>query len=662
MPVAPRPTSLTSRAADVVRARWFPLVLVALAGVLSVAVQRWVYPFHSWNRDELTYLWHVDVLRSGALAATDGGFPSLFRPFLTATGDGTIFSQYPVGWPVPMLLGSLIGAPGLALWASTAMVLVGTRALALELGESRLVAGLSALVVLGAPILALHSGMYLNYLFTLALGLFFACAVIGGVRRSSVGHLLAAGALLGWIFLTRPYDALIWAVVVGIHVVLTDLVGRDRAHLVARLRLAAWGIAALIPFVAVQLWINLRLTGSLSEFAMTAKDPLDTFGFGPRRIMPAFPTIDYTPALALSSLARNVFWTPFFLAGAHLAAAVAIWGIWAQRRLERTWFLVALGAAFPLAYLVFWGNHISSMIARLNGPIYFIPAYVPLSILVAHQLVHVWRRRPRRATVLAVAMVAISLVVSGNRLLLNRDLSLAQEPWSTAADQLDGAHLVVVSTAEYLLYLNPVGGNSPGLDDEILYVTDVGAEIIDLMATEPDRVVVQQESSLSEADLIPSETPHTPDISFRPVEIVEGGSVILRARVIAGSDPVVVVTLTAAGVAETRTLSTTAAPGDELDVEWTIAAPGTGANGDLTVDDSLTELEVVVGYGDTATEASGAPVFRHRYWARLDGDVLQVVAPGRAFRLADDATEDEPNWLEVVDLSELVAVVEATGR
>lgn len=661
MRAAPAP-SYAARVGALVRSRWFPLLLVVASAVLSAVVQRWAYPHYSWNRDELTYLWHVDVLRTGSLSAPDGGFPDLFRPWLTAALDGRLFSQYSLGWPVPLLVGDLLGSPGIALWAATALAVLGTRALAIKLYRDRLVAGLAALAMLGAPIVAIHSGMYLNYLFTLGLGLFFTTSLLSGLRLRSGPRVALAGALLGWIFLTRPYDAAIWAAVVGLYVIVTDVVPSGRSRLVAHLRLLVWFVPAFLPLLAVQLWVNHRLTGSALEFPMTAKDPLDTFGLGTRRLMPAFPEADYTLGLAVSSTARNVFWMPFFLLGAHIGGIVAATALWFRRRDERTWFLVAIGLAFPLAYLFFWGSHVSSMIARLNGPIYLIPAYVPLSILLAHQALALRRARPRAATALVVLLALITVVITGNRLWLNRQLSQAHVPWAESVEDLVEPSIVVVSPAEYLLYLNPFGINPPDLDTDVLYVTDTGASLIDLMAQHPERPVYLQQASLPEADLIPSETPHTPEVTLTPVEVLRGEALSIHVRTTAGDEPVVVAYLELDGRTLHRTLSTDARPGDVLETTWTLVPGATDTADVVGLDPSVGEVRAGVGRGASEGAARTTPLLHHRYWLRSSADGVELLLPGRPFRMDDDGTIDDPIWLEALRLDDLSVEVAATSR
>ena len=73
------------------------------------------------------YLWHVDVLRAGQLADPDGGHPDLFQPWLSAARDGAFFSQYTLGWPLVLLVGSARSAASdLGVAAGAALAVVGT--------------------------------------------------------------------------------------------------------------------------------------------------------------------------------------------------------------------------------------------------------------------------------------------------------------------------------------------------------------------------------------------------------------------------------------------------------------------------------------------------------------------------------------------------------
>ena len=54
--------------------------------------------------------------------------------------------------------------------------------------------------------------------FTLGLGLLFTTAMVSATRKRRYGRCVVGGFLIGWVFMTRPFDAVLWAgaVVVGV--------------------------------------------------------------------------------------------------------------------------------------------------------------------------------------------------------------------------------------------------------------------------------------------------------------------------------------------------------------------------------------------------------------------------------------------------------------
>ena len=159
--------------------------------------------------------------------------------------------------------------------------------------------------MLASPIFALQSGVYLGYLFTLGLGLLFGAALVTGVVRHRPLLLVAAGLLVGWIFMTRPFDAVLWAAAFGSYVLV--ICWKQWGRLA---RAAGWTALGAIPLVIATLAYNRHVTGSFTEFPITAADPLDTFGFGLRRLMPTFGKDDYTVGTAIRSVGKNGLFLP----------------------------------------------------------------------------------------------------------------------------------------------------------------------------------------------------------------------------------------------------------------------------------------------------------------------------------------------------------------
>ena len=614
---------------------WPAVVLAVVAALVALWARHVLFPGLSWNRDEPVYLWHVDALRAGQLTPTDGGHPSLFHPWLSARGDGTLFTQYTLGWPLVLLLFAVAsGSAGNALLVGAALAVLGTYAFALEITHDRSLATVAAALMVGSPLLAVQGGAYLSYLFTLGLGLVFGVLLLSGVREGRHGRLLVAGALLGWICLTRPYDAVLWGGTFGLYAL---VVHRARWRTLLRPALSC-GVGAL-PFVVVTLLYNRHVTGSLGQFPITAADPLDTFGFGPKRLMPTFEIVDYDLAKAARGTAKNAFFLPWFLVGSYVGLAAAGVGLWRRRREQSTVLLVLIGAAFPLGYFVFWGNWLSSLAARIGGPIYFVPLFAPLCLLIASTVVDAWRARRRVGQALVVALVVGTLPFAISRFDVNRDISVRQEPWRTSVEGLEGPALVFVAdSAPYLLFLNPFGSNGPDLDDRILYATDRNPEMLDLIAELPDRTAYVQQGSVPAPDTGPREDPLDLSVDLTPVEVVRGEGLTLFAQVpaVRGASRLVVV-LEADGLRVEEVLDGGGGP-----VRFSLAAGALPSRG---------LLSVTLGAGDDDDDARAHPLARHEVPYRIVDGVVEALTPTAASRYV--RIEQEMQWRRTPRLPEL---------
>lgn len=635
-----------ARIRAVLESRWALPVLTLAAVALSLLVQHAIYPHLSWNRDEPVYLWQVEVLRAGQLTTTDGGHPELFQPWLSAADDDKLYSQYTLGWPLVLALGALVGSPGLSVAVASAMAVAGTGVFLRELTGDRAVATVAMIAMLLSPILAVQAGVHLNYLFSLGLGLFFLTVLRRGVRTRSPVALVGAGLLLGWIFLTRPFDAGIWGLL-GV----VPLAIEHRRALTQLVRPALWSAAGLAPIVVAGLLVNRHLTGSLTEFPITVADPLDRFGFGTRRLMPRFDPVPYGKRLAAEGAGRNTWWFPFFLVGAHLGLVVAAVGAWVHRRRPAVWVLLGLGLAFPVAYIPFFGTFISSLTARLSGPIYYIPAFVPLAALIAIVLVDLLERRPRRALALAVALVLVTVPVASSRLQVNRELSLANAPWKASNESIDERALVVTAPGGYVLFVNPFASNGAELDDRILYAADNGAGVLDLVLEEPDRVHYLQRADRSVIDLLPSEAPQTPEVYLTRMEVLRG-DVRLTGRVEADAGGAAATVWWVEADGELQGSVTSVAEQPEIDV----------AVADLDLDRGYHTVEVFAGRFTKAPDADAdSPQQRRTFYVRVTRAGIELLAPGTAAKVVQRPGDPIARWEETLNLPGLTVTPVGDG-
>ncbi len=630
------------REAGTLRQHWPLAVLCLVAVALAVWAHLALLPTYSWNRDEPVYLWQVEVLRSGHLTAPDGGFPDIFRPWLTAADGGRIYSQYTLGWPA-VLLGAdvLFGTHAAALALGALLAVAGTYALAWELLRDRAIAIVAGAVFVASPIVAVQAGAYLSYLFTLGLGLLFTTTLLSAVRLDRPRRAGAAGLLLGCVVLTRPFDAVLWGAAPIAYLLITN-----RRSIGRLVRPGAWLSAGALPFVVATLAYNHRVTGSATTFPITVADPLDTFGFGTRRLMPGFERVRYDPWKAVVSSGKNGLLLPLFLAGSYLSPFVIAWSLWVRRRERSTLALLLVALTFPAGYFFFWGMHVSSLTARFSGPIYYIPAYAPLSVLLGAAIVGTWRRRRQLGIALVALLLLATTPAAVSRLGVNQRISEAQRPWLDAARSVEGPALVFVAdSGPYLLHLNPFAANRPDLKGDVLYAADGGVRNLDVLLAHRDREPYVELASLVPDELQPRERPHPLSISVIRLRTLEADEVELGLQLVPPPGHLVAA-LQLESPAGTQTNTRTGAG----TAYWSLGA--------ADVPEGLGTVTVTVGFGADEEQARNRPFARHQIHYRSDGEILTILLPTAVSRAYDG--EHGLAWQRVSKLPE--ANLEITPR
>lgn len=625
------------------RLRHWPAALLAL---VAAAVAMWaryrVFPEFSWNRDEPVYLWHVDILRAGRLTSSDGGHPELFLPWLSASRDGVLFTQYTLGWPLVLLAADVItGSASAALGFGAALAVVGTYAFAWELTRDRAICIGAAVVMVASPILPVQGGVHLSYLFTLGLGLLFGVGLLSGIRTGRLGRVVGAGACLGWIFFTRPYDGVLWGLAFGAYAI---VVHRQWWRDLVRPFVVVGGAA--LPLVAATLLYNRHVTGSLSQFPITAADPMDTFGFGRRRLMPGFPIAEYTPASGIRAMAKHAFFLPWFLFGSYLGVAVAGIGLWAARRQQGMVAVLLVGAVFPLGYVPFFGTQESAKFTRLAGPYYYLPLFACLAILMAGVVRRLRERNALAAGGLVLVLVLATLPVARSRLDVNHRLSARQEVWRSSTASIDGRALVFVADAQrYLIFANPFSSNHPGLDDRILFAVDEGPEMLELIAEQPDRTPYLQQTTVPVEDLGARERPVDFDVVLFPVEVRRAPGFTLGLAPGSTTDDDLAVVQLQLGDQVLRRIVPAGGPFPSFRL-----APAGSTGADVLLPETGT-LTIEIGYGDSEAEALRSPVAREKVHFRVVDGTVEVLLP--TVKQARIRVGDSLQWRRQLILTDL---------
>jgi hypothetical protein len=368
--------------------------------------------------------------------------------------------------------------------------------------------------------------------------------------------------------------------------------------------------------------------------------------------MPGFPITDYTLGAGAYAVAKHGFFLPWFLLGTYLGVGVAAAGLWVARRRQSTLLLLLVGVVFPLGYLPFWGTKVSSEFTRLSGPIYYLPIYASVAVLMAITLVRLHERHRASAAGLALALVLATVPAAVSRFDVNQELSVSQDRWRTSVASIDEPAVVFVGDANpYLLFSNPFSSNGAQLDDRILYAVDELPGMLDLIAEQPERTPYLQLATSPVQDLGPKEDPVDFDVVLLPVTVERGST--LQLQVAAGDRRGEAIASVTVGVAK-RSVRRSAPVGTEL-APITIGPPGGSA--DLTLP-SRGLLRITLGYGATEADALRSPVAQQRMVFRLVDETVEALLP--TSRFSRDVFGDHEEWRRRLDTPDLAVEVTAT--
>lgn len=252
-------------------ARWImmgwraDLAIGLLAMLLYAAVAHMVFSATPLLIDELVQVWQARVLASGRLWVPTPAHPEFTAIMHLVDVEGRRFGQFPIGGPLMLMLGTLIGAEWLVgpVFAGLA-VLCWARLLRGLVPDG---VGLAAVLLLGmAPFWMFLGGSMMNHVTATAWLLVAALALARSTRDGSarLGWAFLTGAALGLAAMIRPIDAVAFALPTAAWL-LWRLRG-GRAHLAA---LAASGAGVAGP-VACLLYVNAQQTGAPLRFGYVA--------------------------------------------------------------------------------------------------------------------------------------------------------------------------------------------------------------------------------------------------------------------------------------------------------------------------------------------------------------------------------------------------------
>jgi hypothetical protein len=356
--------------------------LLSLSGVLAAyLVADRVFERVPHVEDEMAYVWQAEVLARGQLTApTPPASQSMMVPFVVDY-HGHRFAKYPLGWPIVLSFGVLLGIRswinpilgGLAIW------------LTFRLGQKIIdpAAGLlAALLTLTSPFFLINSGSLDSHPWSLVLSLTFVLAWMDtfdlgrreeATPRKSIPHWLTvsvAGLSLGLLMITRPLTA----VGVALPFFVNGLVLLWRGSSAVRWRVLLIGSLALLSGSLFLAW-QFAVTGNWFTDPYTLWWNFDRIGFGPGiGLAPGGHSLLLglqNAKIMLLDASKDLFgWGSY-------SWLFLPFGLWAIRRKQATWLTLGVFVGLVGSYIFYWAS------VTRYGPRYYYESIYSLTLVSA---------------------------------------------------------------------------------------------------------------------------------------------------------------------------------------------------------------------------------------------------------------------------------------
>jgi hypothetical protein len=381
-----------------------PWVFALGVAVATLALTLW-FQHNSFERaastsDEFAMLWHAKMLSRGFLALQGDVNPEFFA-IDNVIDEGNWYSHFPIGGPLALVPGVLIGAPWIMnpLFAAMSVPCVYRFA---QIAFGELQGRAAAAVFVFTPGILFMSATYMNHVPTLFLATVVMVSLaeweraLTPIRRHTA--IATAGLALGLMATIRPLDAVIVAAVVGAFELYVIRKTPRRLAEVATQVVA--GLVGVLPL----LYVNDLTNGGPFTFGYDV-----SWGEGHRIGFHADPrgeTHDFARGVLYAS--RYVSELNFSLMAWPIPLmAIIMVGLIAMRRTSR-WDALILGliCAQVAGYAAYWG------LGEFLGPRFLFTALPAVVILVARTPFVVAERVGGVSRRIGVALILSCLLVA----------------------------------------------------------------------------------------------------------------------------------------------------------------------------------------------------------------------------------------------------------
>ena len=278
------------------------------------------------------------------------------------------------------------------------------------------------------------------------------------------------------------------------------------------------------------------------------------------------------------------------------------------------------------------------------GPQYYVPALVPLAVLVAMGLMTVLSWRRSVAALVAILMVGLTASALRDKVQVAKSVTREHRRVRDAVHgHARGNSLVFLpNDVRYILSPYPFFMNDPGLTGRIVYARDLGPRDWKVIDRFPNRNVYRLRSELKLGGGL-----FDPTFRLLPVHTEEGPTLHIRVRIRAPARGVrLTAYIEAAGQRRETPIEPGATDRESREVDWTLVAPGASqglapADGSVEAPEGSTDFDVVVGVmvSDATKSSAAADRFERRMPARVlergDRPSVEAQRPGIGWHLAN---------------------------
>ncbi|MEW5867837.1 MAG: hypothetical protein AB1894_01065 [Chloroflexota bacterium] len=467
-------------------------ILAVLAGYL---VSDRIFEDMAHIEDEMAYVWQAQAIARGHLSLPSPPEPKSFLIPFVVDYNGQRFGKYPLGWPVVLAFGVLLGIRslvnpllgGVGVWLTYRL---GQRLMGEKIGL------IAAALTVTSPFFLMNTGSLLSHPLGLVLSATFTLGWLDAFFESSPLYnkprlpTLVAAFSLGLLALTRPFTAVAVGLPFGLH----GLYLLWRGDWPTRRRLICLGVIVLGIASLHFVW----------QYAMTG-DPLlnpytlwwdyDKIGFGAGHGHDQGHSL--FQAWVNTKFSLWVGYRDLFGWGTYSWTFLPL-GLLAVRHDRRSWLVTSIFPSLVIVYMAYWiGSY-------LFGPRYFYESLFCLTLLSAAGIAWLagWPIQtgptepeqpipatpPWQHTRSLGVMILVTLLVSINllfytppRLQMMHGLYNVQrshiEPFLTAsAQELTPALVIVHISHKWIEYGTLIELENPFLDTPFIFVISHGIE------------------------------------------------------------------------------------------------------------------------------------------------------------------------------------------